>query len=181
MNSLALFGLLWLIVPGALLAEEPINGSGKNDAIIGTDSSDEIYGYDGDDELQGGAGDDVLVGGAGDDVLVGGTGFDIVFGGAGSDKFVIDIERDMPDEIRDFRPEEGDSLWLRFRHTPRDRFPKKLELSNIEIDYDGDVAIRLINEEQFKIVKIRRSDLTLTVDDLGDDIRLTFTKKLGKN
>ncbi len=81
----------------------------------------------------------------------------------------------------DFRPEEGDTVWLRFKETPRPNFPRKIEIQNIQIDFDGDVEIQLINEEQFKIVKLNRSGLKLKVDDFGDEVRLTFTKKLGKN
>jgi hypothetical protein len=34
------------------------------------------------------------------------------------------------------------------------------------------------DEDQFRVVKLRRSDLTLRVDDYGQDVRLIFTKKL---
>ena len=71
---------------------------------MGTDGDDEIRGYGGDDELHGGAGDDVLIGGKGSDIM---------FGGPGADIFVIDFLTDVPDEVMDFRPEEGDSLLLR--------------------------------------------------------------------
>ena len=170
--SFAQLGLLCLIVPAVVLAAAPITGSNENDDIKGTDKGEEIRGGDGDDRLHGGAGDDVLIGG---------RGTDIMYGGSGSDRFIIDFRSDLPDEIMDFRPEEGDTVWLRFKETPQPNFPRKIEIQNIQIDFDGDVEIQLINEEQFKIVKLKRSDLTLKVDDLGDDVRLTFTKKLGKN
>jgi hypothetical protein len=153
-------------------AAEPIVGSGGDDSLIGTESDDEIYGDDGDDRIQGRDGDDILIGGRGTDIL---------FGGAGSDQFVIDFISDLPDEVLDFRPEEGDTLLLRFKETPLDEFPRKRPtIKNIEINYDGDITMSLIGEDQFDVVKLRRSDLKLEVDDLGGDIRLIFTKKIGE-
>jgi hypothetical protein len=171
MNRLIRFGLICLFVPARVTAAEPIIGTAADDLIIGTDSADEIRGEDGDDRLQGLAGDDILIGGRGADIL---------FGGAGSDQFVIDFISGLPDEIGDFRPEEGDTLLLRFEYNPQAEFPKKRPtIGNIKIDYDGDVTMQLLNEDQFEVVKLKRSDLKLKVDDLGDDIRLTFTKKIG--
>jgi hypothetical protein len=164
--------VLCLGAPAVLSASEPIIGTAGDDTIIGTESDDEIYGEDGNDWIQGGAGDDILVGGRGTDIL---------FGGPGSDQFIIDFISDLPDEVVDFRPEEGDTLLLRFQYSPQSDFKvKRPTIKNIEIDYDGDVTIQLFNEDQFDVVKLRRSDLTLKVDDLGDDIRLIFTKKIGK-
>ena len=175
MNRIARFslicGLIWLGAPAAISAAEPIIGSGDDDTIIGTESNDEIYGQDGDDRIQGRAGDDILVGGRGTDIL---------FGGPGADQFVIDFISDLPDEVEDFRPEEGDTLLLRFKYDPQSDFEfKDLTIRNVEIDYDGDVTMQLLNEDQFEVVKLKRSDLTLKVDDLGGDVRLIFTKKIG--
>ena len=164
-------GLIYLGASGPISAAEPIIGSDDDDTIIGTDSDDEIHGQDGDDYIQGLAGDDILIGGRGTDIL---------FGGAGSDQFIIDFISALPDEIEDFRPEEGDTLLLRFEYNPQAEFPKKRPtIGNFKIDYDGDVTMQLLNEDQFEVVKLKRSDLKLKVDDLGDDIRLTFTKKIG--
>jgi hypothetical protein len=179
----------------AAMADAPINGSSNDDAIIGTEYDDEILGRAGDDQLEGGAGDDHLEGGAGDDqleggagddrleggagddVLIGGSGFDTLFGGAGSDRFIIDIAADAPDEIMDFRPEDGDTVLLRFRRAPESRLGE-YEIKNVVLDARGEVTVELINEDQFQVVKLRRSDLTLKVDDYGQDVRLIFTKKL---
>ncbi len=175
MNRIARFslicGLIYLGTPAALPAAEPIVGSGDDDTIVGTESDDEIHGQDG---------DDWILGREGNDILVGGRGTDILFGGPGADQFVIDFISDLPDEIDDFRPEEGDTLLLRFEYDPQSDFKfKELTIKNVEIDYDGDVTMQLLNEDQFDVVKLKRSDLTLKVDDLGDDVRLIFTKKIG--
>jgi hypothetical protein len=165
-------GLIYLGATLAVPAADPIVGSGSDDTIIGTEQDDEIRGEDGDDLIQGRAGNDVLIGGRGTDIL---------FGGPGSDQFVIDFISDLPDEIEDFRPEEGDTLLLRFAYNPQEEFPKKRPtIRNVEIDYDGDVTMSLINEEQFDVVRLKRSDLMLRVDDLGGEVRLIFTKKIGK-
>lgn len=171
MHKTVQLGLIFLMVSTVVMAADPIVGSGGDDTIIGTDDDDEIRGEAGDDRIQGRAGDDVLIGGSGADIL---------FGGAGSDQFIIDFVWGRPDEVIDFSPEEGDTLLLRFAYNPQDEFPRKRPtIRNIKIDYDGDVTMSLINEDQFDIVKLRRSDLTLKVDDLGEDIRLIFTKKIG--
>ena len=169
MTRFALFGLICLMTPAAISAAEPIVGSGEDDTIIGTASDDEIHG---------GAGDDVIQGNAGDDVIVGGLGTDILWGGPGSDQFIIDFISEHADEVADFRPEDGDTILLRFRHAPQSRLRlPDIRIKDIEIDYDGDVTMQLLNEDQFEVVKLRRSDLRLEVDDLGGDIRLIFTKK----
>jgi hypothetical protein len=186
MTAFARLCLLCLTIPALCLAEESLNGSINDDTIVGTVKDDRIEGGAGDDQLRGGTGDDELLGGtgddelrggSGDDTLIGGSGFDILFGGSGSDRFIIDIAADAPDEIMDFRPEDGDTILLRFRRAPESRLGE-YEIKNVLLDARGEVTVQLINEDQFRVVKLRRSDLTLRVDDYGQDVRLIFTKKL---
>jgi len=160
------------------LGNDQIDGGTGNDELKGGVGDDQLQGGTGDDELEGGDGNDDLEGGAGNDILIGGTGFNTLFGGAGSDRFIIDIERDIPDEILDFRPEEGDTLYLRFKPAPEEKLGE-YQIKNVHLDVGGEITVKLINEEQFQVVKLRRSDLTLEVDDYGQDIQLRFTKKMG--
>jgi Ca2+-binding RTX toxin-like protein len=159
--------------------DDQLRGGTGDDSLEGGSGDDEIHGGAGDDELQGGDGDDALQGGSGDDILMGGSGFNMLFGGTGSDKFIIDIAADAPDEIMDFRPEDGDTVLLRFKPAPEGRLGE-YEIKNVVLDARGEVTVQLINEDQFQVVRLRRSDLTLRVDDYGQDVRLIFTKKMKK-
>ena len=60
-------------------------------------------------------------------------------------------------------------MQLRFKQTPRSK--------NIQLNSKGIVTVRLVGEDQFEIVKLKRTDLTLKIDDFGGGIRLIFTKK----
>jgi hypothetical protein len=55
-------------------------------------------------------------------------------------------------------------------------FPKKLTAGNIEVDFKGDVRVRLLNDKWLEVAKLGRSDLTLNVNDLGKEVHLTFSK-----
>ena len=160
--------------------DDEIDGGGGDDELLGGDGNDELRGGSGNDELFGGAGDDELRGGDGDDVLNGGAGIDALFGGPGADKFYIDDFHDLPDFVMDLKPEEGDSVWLNFNDLQRTKrsFPKELDYHNVQLKANGDVRVRLANEEWFELVKLKRSDLTMTVDDFGKEVRLTFVKRL---
>jgi hypothetical protein len=158
--------------------DELLGGDG-NDELRGGSGNDELFGGSGNDELFGGAGDDELRGGDGNDVLNGGAGIDALFGGSGADKFYIDAIHDLPDFVMDFKPEEGDSVWLKFGDLPRTKrsFPKELNYHNVQLKANGDVRVRLVSEGWLELVKLKRSDLTMTVDDFGKEVRLTFVKK----
>ena len=88
-----------------------LTGTNNAETLAGGGGNDYIQGLGGDDSLVGGAGDDDLLGGEGTDRLSGGTGNDILVGGAGADLFVYrtGYGRDL---IQDFKPTEGDLLWL---------------------------------------------------------------------
>jgi surface adhesion protein len=182
LKSIAAVGLLCLMIAVDILAANAINGTEGNDIVMGTDGDDEISGFDGDDELRGGAGDDTLMGGrgsdimfggAGDDTLMGGRGSDIMFGGSGSDNFVIDFLTDVPDEVMDFRPEEGDTLSLRLSDTVK----RKIVANSIRLDAKGVVTFQLLGGKQIEAVKLNRLDLSLRVGGVGKDIRLFWTVK----
>ncbi len=164
LKSIAAVGLLCLMIAVDILAANPINGTEGNDIVMGTDGDDEISGFDGDDELRGGAGDDTLIGGRGSDIM---------FGGSGSDNFVIDFLTDVPDEIMDFRPEEGDTLSLRFSDTVK----RKIVANSIRLDAKGIVTLQLLGGKQIEAVKLNRLDLSLRVDGVGKDIRMVWTVK----
>jgi Ca2+-binding RTX toxin-like protein len=68
-------------------------------------------GTTGDDLLMGGDGGDIQLGGKGDDTIVGEGGDDNQTGGTGVDWFYINTN-DGHDIISDFRPEQGDRIFL---------------------------------------------------------------------
>lgn len=169
-----------------------ITGSAGNDSIHGTEGSDTIVGADGDDVLNGGAGEDVLHGGIGDDVLIGGAGLDRLYGGPGSDRFVFNLNRlGETDEIMDFKPEEGDTVWLQLEKSAK---PKKkpsttleienlsvkynrLSVDNVRLDFNGDVEFRFEGDSWVKVAKVKRSDLRVKVRKHGSNLRLVFSQK----
>ena len=156
--------LLILLIAANVLAANRIDGTEDNDIVMGTDDDDEIRGFDGDDELRGGAGDDILIGGRGSDIM---------FGGSGSDNFVIDFLTDVPDEVMDFRPEEGDTLSLRLPDSEQHKIVK----NSIRLNRSGVVTFQLLGGKQIEAVKLNRLDLSLRVDGVGKDIRLAFSVK----
>ena len=93
--------------------------SSKPTKIMGTKSDDELEGTEGKDKIKGKKGDDVLWGygdkdkfngGKGDDILVGGQGKDVLKGGKGKDLFVFEDISDKGDKIKDFDPNELDTI-----------------------------------------------------------------------
>ena len=60
-------------------------------------------------------------------------------------------------------------MQLRFKQTPRSK--------NIQLNGKGIVTVRLLGEDQFEVVKLKRTDLTLKIDDFEGGIQLIFTKK----
>ena len=162
LKSIGAVGLLFLMIAIDILAANRINGTEGNDIVMGTDEDDEIRGLDGDDELRGGAGDDILIGGRGSDIM---------FGGSGSDNFVIDFLTDAPDDVMDFRPEEGDTLSLRLPDTAQ----LKIVTNSIQLDPKGVVTFQLLGGKQIEAAKLNRRDLSLRVDGVGKDIRLNFS------
>lgn len=89
------------------------------DTIHGGDGDDRITAGAGADKLYGDAGNDQIKGGDGDDIIVGGAGHDEMEGGHGADSFVLDNLLDSSalvggwDQIRSFRPDQGDRIDLR--------------------------------------------------------------------
>ena len=71
-------------------------------------------------QLTGSRRNDILLGRSGDDHLTGGSGDDLLSGGAGADRFLFRLaERDrtiFTDTIVDFRPEQGDRIWIEGAH-----------------------------------------------------------------
>jgi hypothetical protein len=196
---------LGMLIPTVGLAVEQVSGTDGNDTVRGAATNDELAGHDGNDLLKGGDGDDLLEGGNGDDelrgengndVLIGGSGIDRLYGGLGADRFVIDIDASLEaDVIMDFKPEEGDTIWLeleksaRFRMKDKKKMPtkikagnvqldyKKVTIENVRIDYDGDVEVQFKGKSWVKVVGIKRSDLKVKAKQDGQNISFTFTKR----
>ena len=108
---------------------------------------------------------------AGDDILIGGKGSDILFGGPGRDSFVIEFLSGAPDEIMDFRPEEGDTLSL------SDADAEQLEgsIKRFRINRKGVVTYQFIGGKEIEAVKLNRHDLSLEDDPVGKGIRLNLS------
>ncbi len=197
-NRLDLIGVLLAAVclswPALGSDTRVITGSAADDTIDGTAENEILSGGDGDDLLRGGGGDDELKGGDGNDVLIGGSGRDRLHGGFGADRFVIDFTAAEPDEIVDFKPEEGDTLWLQQQggsagagqrqetksgKDKRVRFDlKKITVDNVRLKYNGDIEVRVEGRNWEKIVGIKRSDLRMKVEPGDDRLRFVFSKKL---
>ena len=161
LNIFAKLGLLCLLMPMVMLAANLITGSEENDTIFGTDA---------DDEIRGGTGSDEIHGGAGDDILIGGKETDIMSGGPGSDNFVIDFLSKFPDKFMDFRPEEGDTLTLRFPEISQ----VDVNAKNCRISSRGVLTVRLLNGNEVEVANLQRHDLSLRIDPVDKEIRLNF-------
>lgn len=159
-----ILAIVVLFLSSDILAVDPIDGTDGNDLVTGTDGDDKICGFDGDDELRGGAGDDILIGGRGSDIM---------FGGSGADNFVIDYISLEPDEIMDFRPEEGDTLSLRLLDTAR----QQIVTNSIGLNSKGVITFQLLGGKQVEAVNLNRRDLSLKVDAVGKKIYLGFSLK----
>ncbi len=188
-------GLLLLTMTVALAADR-IDGSEYNDSLVGTDADERLEGGAGDDRLEGGDGNDTLFGGDGEDELLGGPGRDRLHGGKGADRFVFDLAQlEQTDEILDFDPAEGDTIWLQLSASGRSRQKDKrkpstslqmgsmqadlrrVEIDRVRLDYDGDVEIRFKGGDWTPLVAIKRSDLKIKTHRAGDRIKLTFTQR----
>lgn len=98
---------------------DKISGGGGNDKLSGGSGNDVLMGGDGRDVLFGGDGNDRLASGNGNDRLVDSTGNDAYSGGDGADTFVFGLTSRQAatngtgrDQIRDFNPDEGDTLQI---------------------------------------------------------------------
>ena len=138
--------------------------------MLGTAGDDELQGGAGDDELLGGAGDDELRGGSGNDTLTGGKGIDALFGGAGADRFVVDYLSEVPDIIMDFKPEEGDSIFLKFL----DEHPTEFKSDDFHLSDKGVLFMQLAGGERVDVVRLRRTDLSFKVDTVGKRLEFRF-------
>ena len=76
-----------------------------SDTIQSGSGNDQAFGQEGDDNIVGGLDDDFIDGGSGNDHLYGGFGDDQLKGGSGADYF--NCGEDV-DEVKDFKPEQGD-------------------------------------------------------------------------
>jgi len=147
------------------------------DKVVGGDGDDELVGSPGNDQLKGGDGDDELVGGYGNDLLAGGKGVDTFYGGPGADVFVIDVpaggQFDEPDKIFDFRPEEGDTVVLRYVNVSE----RRAGMQNIYVNSRGEVKMELSDKEGGGLVNVFRSDMDVTYEVDDRELRLRFKKK----
>jgi Ca2+-binding RTX toxin-like protein len=76
-----------------------------SDTIQSGPENDQAFGEEGDDNVVGGLGDDFVDGGRGNDHLFGGFGDDQLKGESGADYFNCGEDTD---EVKDFKPEQGD-------------------------------------------------------------------------
>ena len=171
--------LIWTVSAGVNPADS-INGSDGDDRLAGTVSNDTIMAGAGDDIIEGGPGDDQLHGGDGDDVLIGGIGFDRLFGGPGADEFVIEILTEEPDEILDFRPEEGDTIVLKVDRNKKSVvvLPDRIKVNNFQMKSNGDLRVRFSGKKWNNLVNINRSNLEIDVKDEGHQVVLKFSKRI---
>ena len=80
-------------------SDDQLFGGYGDDSLFGGSDDDLLEGEEGDDELYGEAGADRLFGGSGDDLLDGGVGADYLSGGQGNDKYVLDNEGDVIEDL----------------------------------------------------------------------------------
>ncbi len=103
------------ITTGTTVAGQP-QPTNFGDTINGNGGDDIIVAGAGNDTILGGAGNDTIHGGDGNDTIVGGSGEDEMYGGLGADTFTFNSINDSlvakPDQIADFRPDQGDKIDL---------------------------------------------------------------------
>lgn len=157
--------------------DDRLNGGAGDDEIYGEDGNDVLTGNTGDDQLVGGRGNDELRGGAGNDTLIGGPGIDTLFGGPGADRFFASLPFDSADIVADFRPGEGDTVWIDFGQLRREEqgFPDKLTVGNFDLSTTGDLKIRLASGAWVELFNMKRGDLSINVEDFGREVRLKLT------
>lgn len=170
--------LIWTVAV-AVNSADVINGTDDDDRLAGTAGNDTIMAGAGDDLIEGGPGDDKLYGGDGDDVLIGGTGFDRLFGGPGADQFVIDILTQEPDEVMDFKPEEGDTIVLKVDRSKNSVvvLPDRIKVNNFQVKKNGDLRVKFSGRKWANLVNINHSNLVVNVKDEGHKVVLKFGKK----
>ena len=149
-----------------------LHGGSGDDVLHGGNGDDKLYGGSGDDILRGGNGDDELRGGNGDDVLYGGIGIDRLYGGLGADQFVFEIDSTQTDEVMDFNPAENDTVWLQRKYSE-----SSFTADNLRIDREGDLEVRLANENWSSIVNLHQKNLDVDIEEFTDGLRLRFIKR----
>jgi Ca2+-binding RTX toxin-like protein len=142
-----------------------IRGTNGNDQISGDNGDDLLEGSKGNDTLSGGMGNDRLLGGEGDDKPNSGQGNDTLEGGPGADQFIftLDAVGKGIDEIRDFRPEEGDKIVLLGIHPERASVSNdsKIILSQVRVSA-GMLRVHLKDSDVWiNVAKLRRSDISI--------------------
>lgn len=143
------------------------------------EESHKIYGTQNNDELRGTLLDDEIYGGKGDDIIYGGIGSDTLYGGSGADQFVVDAwQLDSPDSVKDFNPEEGDYITLRFRSPSikNMRIPKELGTDSIKLDKNGNLKILMDSQQWFTLMNLQDANLYFEVQNESDLIRFVFKK-----
>lgn len=161
--KIKLVGLLFLLMLNVwVLAEESIfHGTSESDELHGSTQADTIYGGEGDDEIDGGEGADIL------------------YGGLGADRFIIQAnELDTLDTVKDFNPDEGDTIVLKFRtRTIKNiRIPKEIGTDSVKVDRNGNLKILMDNHEWLSIVNLEKSDMYFVVENESNAIRFIFKK-----
>lgn len=141
--------------------EHIIRGTQSNDDLRGTSFADEIYG------------------GKGDDIIYGGSGADTLFGGAGADQFVIKAsELDSVDTIKDFNPEEGDTIILTFRSPSIKNMsiPKEFGAESVKLDKNGNLKIMMSTQEWLTLINLQNTNMYFEVENDSSFIRFVFKK-----
>lgn len=148
--------------------------------VLADDAGDVIKGTASNDELHGTSLSDRIFGGKGDDIIYGGLGADTLFGGAGADEFVV-LESDLEsvDTIKDFNPDEGDTIVFQFQSQSikNMRIPKELGTSNIKLDRNGNLKILMDSKDWMTIMNIENTNMYFQVENESNFIRFVFDKK----
>ena len=147
--------------------------------VSASDDAHIIYGTDKDDELRGSSFDDAIFGGRGNDTFYTSKGIDTLYGGTGADQFVVDAwQLDSPDSVKDFNPEEGDSITLRFRSPSikNMRIPKELGTDSVKLDKNGNLKILMDSQQWFTLMNLQDANLYFEVQNESDLIRFVFKK-----
>ena len=106
------------------------------------------------------------------DELSGTRGRDYYYGGDGADVFVINYLSDLPDEILDFEPAEGDTIALAFPEVAG----RELDSEDFWVTAKGVVKWRLPSGRDRGVVDTNRGGLTLSLEKRKGRYLLTFEK-----
>ncbi|MGR6874731.1 hypothetical protein ACU6U9_21145 [Pseudomonas sp. HK3] len=159
-----------LLFLACLLLTASTTGDELSQVIRGTSSDDELYGTSLGDEIYGGKGDDTIYGGAGADIL---------YGGLGADQFMIDAaDLNTVDTIKDFNPDEGDSIVLNFRSASiKDmRIPKELGPESVKLDKNGKLKILMSSQQWLTLIHLQDANLYFEVENESNFIRFVLKK-----